>query len=848
MRNLHTLLGVVLFSLNCCLLFACGSNSTAIKSDIPDTSEVQLTAPDAGQSGIATGWPVGLPADGIQPWETLNAQGYVALQRGTSGINVDSDYTAGRDRFLEGGDVTDLDEASVLDSSPAWSGNLAWAMYRIPMGGNQPGAIGVDANLRGWPTGELSSYYLGVSDYSAGSWDWHGPYLDPHARLSLPPGDYLSPMGNLFVCVLAFNGARLNVVGISVNPVAAGDTTAPDPPAALAATPVAGALLLEWTPVVAADLVGYRVYWNYSPITDIHHPNVHVVDHLVGKQEYLLPVDQMRVIYVRLVAVDVNGNEGTPSPQVQGLPLPGGAMQVLTTTDVISGPLGTTVTLEAYGPDVDGGATFDWDDDGDGIYDVVGDASGILVAVMDQPGIIRPAVRVHSSDGVSMACGAVSLIVTGNTRPVASCTAMPASGACPLTVALQGTAEDAEDDPGDLEFAWDIDGDGIYEPGPGYNSLTPPMPTYFDPGVLNVKFRVTDTEGAWDVDTVAIHAEDISPWFTTITCGWANPSIGNDLAIVDGHPAMVFEDADTNGVYYTRALDPTGSRWGNHFPVASGGGQLDLEVVNGAPAVCYFDSGIVQLIIRRADSSDGSTWGAPAVLVIPGGGAYPSMEIVNGFPGIACRDAPGVSFVRALDANGAAWGLPVLIEATNTNWTDITIVNGNPAVCWTDTTGSPILKFSRADDANGTAFTTVVTVDSGPAQTGMFPSMEMVNGRVAIAYYDFDNKVVWYCRATHANGATWNAPVQVNPPGTTAAVPSLAMLDGVPVIAYLMIDEYMLVFSRGMDADGSAWTLPEVIDNQYANGAFPSLDTSTGQPYVTYMERTNHHFKFARPR
>src|SRR5690606_36517018 len=67
-----------------------------------------------------------------------------------------------------------------------------------------------------------------------------------------------------------------------------------------------------------------------------------------------------------------------------------------------------------------------------------------------------------------------------------------------------GTAEDQEDDVSALSFAWDFDGDGFYEGGT--DVLEPPVETYTQAGIYGVKFRVTDSGGSSDVDTVPVLA------------------------------------------------------------------------------------------------------------------------------------------------------------------------------------------------------------------------------------------------------------------------------------------------------------------------------------------------------
>ncbi|MCH7472887.1 hypothetical protein IIA79_08055, partial [bacterium] len=207
------------------------------------------------------GWPVGLPVDRAQPWEELDGNGYVIplhdlpyKARQSSGINAQSDFTPGVERFDEAGDVSDLGEASRFASGAAGAGELSYALYRITLGGAQPGVVSADVNLRLRDGGgSISEYWLGLSSYGEGSWDWRGPFSDSHVRIGLGDAiaggaDYTSGLGNLFVAVVAYDGASFDLVGLGVNEYDAANTTPPPVPSAPVVSSVAGGVLAEWIP------------------------------------------------------------------------------------------------------------------------------------------------------------------------------------------------------------------------------------------------------------------------------------------------------------------------------------------------------------------------------------------------------------------------------------------------------------------------------------------------------------------------------------------------------------------------------------------------------------------------
>jgi hypothetical protein len=79
--------------------------------------------PVPGEATQESGWAIALPQDYQQPWEELDASGYVipeaTTERFASALNANSEFRTGVDRFSETGDVSNLDQASV--SAADWS-------------------------------------------------------------------------------------------------------------------------------------------------------------------------------------------------------------------------------------------------------------------------------------------------------------------------------------------------------------------------------------------------------------------------------------------------------------------------------------------------------------------------------------------------------------------------------------------------------------------------------------------------------------------------------------------------------------------------------------------------------
>ncbi|MCB1217419.1 PQQ-binding-like beta-propeller repeat protein [bacterium] len=443
-------------------------------------------------------FPSALPADGVQPWESLDADGYVVPSgRSASSINLNTDFTPGVERFLDSGDAADKLEATRLNGISTTG--ISSAMYRISMGAEQPGIVSVDANLISG-----KGYYVGLSNYGTGRWDWQGPFIDNHVRLQAvtdSSGDLTSAIGNTFVSVLCPAGSSADVVGIGVNQYDPASATAPATPLGLTVAPVPGGLELNWSPVLDPDLAGYAICHSAKSFSNPQAVGVQRVPYLEGSARHLLGGITGNT-FVALAGVDFSGNESLPTPLVQAAPLPGGSpLQLISSAP--SGMLNDTISLSASGA-----SSYDWDLDGDGVFEIQNDNSGSQAALTTATGIIRPRVVGRDSAGNHTALGGISLIISGNSRPVASANATPATGDVPLDLTLTGIAEDAEDSPAQLSYAWDLDADGIYDDD---TDLTEIPLTYNVPGLYNVKFRVTDSQGAWDVDTISVLATGDDP-------------------------------------------------------------------------------------------------------------------------------------------------------------------------------------------------------------------------------------------------------------------------------------------------------------------------------------------------
>ncbi len=94
-----------------------------------------------------------------------------------------------------------------------------------------------------------------------------------------------------------------------------------------------------------------------------------------------------------------------------------------------------------------------------------------------------------------------------NHIPDAVATADVTTGNSPLLVHFDGSASSDADAGGELDFAWDLDGDGALDDA----TTAAPTFTYTAPGSYLVRLRVTDPSGASDVASLTVSADNTPP-------------------------------------------------------------------------------------------------------------------------------------------------------------------------------------------------------------------------------------------------------------------------------------------------------------------------------------------------
>lgn len=95
---------------------------------------------------------------------------------------------------------------------PAGPGGLEWAIYQLNTSGHP--VIGLEVTFEVL-SGE--GCWIGLPDYNGGSWNVGGPFTGTVASFGPPDPDWISPLNNLYVAVIAHDDSTVVVNQVSAS-------------------------------------------------------------------------------------------------------------------------------------------------------------------------------------------------------------------------------------------------------------------------------------------------------------------------------------------------------------------------------------------------------------------------------------------------------------------------------------------------------------------------------------------------------------------------------------------------------------------------------------------------------
>lgn len=416
--------------------------------------------------------------------------------------------------------------------------------------------------------------------------------------------------------------------------------------------------------------------------------------------------------------------------------------------------------------------------------------------------------------------------------PVATLAADPTAGNPPLEVTFDASGS-TDADGAITKYEWDFDGDGSYDEDSGEPEATF---TYTDSGSYNGTVRVTDT--SFQTDTASIEIAVNTPPVAVIVADPKDALAPFESTLTvdgsydpDGEIVLYEWDFESDGSFDDTDTEPTPRVREFNFP---GEFEVALRVTD--------DGGLTQTETAKITPAYGE-WDIQNIDMSTDAGEGCSLAVVVGVPAIAYhdRDQQRLMFVRASNTLGTgSWLAPqivtddLLAQAVDPS---LAVISGNPAIAYYNW-GESELRYVRATSETGSEWVQEpVTVHDG----GNFrPSLCQVAGHPAIAFQpnSFD---IYYEVAVDSTGTDWSAlPRDIDEGSDDHWNPSLAVISGIPGVAYTRRDAFdniFLMYVHATDASGAnAWNTPVVAWSHGVDdtGFYPSLAELAGTPAISF--------------
>jgi hypothetical protein len=649
----------------------------------------------------------------------------------------------GLDTFARSPDITEWEAHVAIGPPPA--GGMSWVTYRFNTGGEIPQSISPSwSYLSGMSHGGL---WLGIADFTHHRWKLSGPFdMSYGPGVELSP-DMVSPLGNVYFAAIVDNPESQYMIA-GINFVLGGE--------------------------------------NLPPVAQI---------------------------------------DATPNPAIIGRD--------------------TECLLDAGGSsDSDGTiVNYQWDLDGDYKIDVEGPSmTEVTLPLGSTQREWSIYLRTTDNKG-GYDSRSIQVSLRTNVPPVAECRLIPETAAVGDAVTLD--ASGSFDALGDIvNYSWDMDGDGTFEVDGG---TIPTQPASMPAQRQKVGLRVIDDAGATDEMHFALSATRVLVDFDNRQA----PSSTNrvfDMVSVAGNPALVYQvdTGSTQEMRYVRAIDAQGNQWGAPTTLAeiSPGAFPDLEIIGGVPALAYVHSES-ELRFVAAEDAEGTNWGTPITVAIGdfGYSGRPTLAEVNGTPAIVYKDVSIPSlhlrYVRAMDPQGQSWNPSVGIAGTTTSHR-LTVADGRPAVIYANLPYDWYygdISFTRALDPDGNAWGTALSIGDGDHNIG---GIAVMNSLPVVAEDTGYYGSIRFLRGQDADGQGWDTIYSDNskPPGgvvLSAAVGKPVIGSRSPEAVNYEGQRLSLYLYAASDAGGDNWNAPLFLDtaDYYSDLGLTGISSGAGYAFVS---------------
>jgi hypothetical protein len=201
---------------------------------------------------------------------------------------------------------------------------------------------------------------------------------------------------------------------------------------------------------------------------------------------------------------------------------------------------------------------------------------------------------------------------------------------------------------------------------------------------------------------------------------------------------------------------------------------------------------------------------------------------------------------------GAAALVTTIDSAGNVgSYTSMRLVGGNPVVSYYDATHGDLKVATCTAGCMGATPTWVVTtVDSGQ-DVGWYTSLEVNDGKPAVAYYHVSSgalKLATCIAACASPAATWvSVPVGKDSADDTGRFPSLRFDAGRPIISYrdkTKGDLMLATCTAACATDAPTWVIT-TVDSAGDVGRYTSMQLDAGRPVIAYFDVTRGTIKLA---